>query len=206
MNEHYKFQNVPLPYKYNGLEPYIDAKTVMLHHDRHLQSYVDNLNKILKDYKALQNLSLEQLIIYSNKLPREIRTEVKNNAGGIYNHIFYFNGMCNAELKAPKGKLADKINEQFGCFDNFKNEFKKYALSVFGSGYAWLVSDMRGNIKIVTTANQDTPIAYNLIPILCIDVWEHAYYLKHYNKRNDYIEDWFNVVNWNRAEKIYERI
>lgn len=203
MNDHYLFVNKPLPYDYNALEPYIDTKTMELHHDKHLQTYVDNLNATLKNYPALHSWSLEKLIINANRLPKEIRTSVKNNAGGVYNHDFFFQGMVNSQVKEPVGKLSTAIDKTFGSYNGFKTKFKQAALSVFGSGYSWLVLDRLGNLKIVTTANQDTPITQNLCPILTIDVWEHAYYLKHYNKRVDYIDDWFQVVNWEKAEENY---
>ncbi len=206
MNEHYMFVNPPLPYAYNALEPFIDEKTMMLHHDRHLQTYVDNLNNILKDYPEYQNLSLEELLIFINSLPTSIQTPIKNNAGGVYNHIFYFNNLQNPNTKQPPDPLSKYIMNSFGSFDAFKKEFTQKALSVFGSGYAWLVLDSFGRLKIITTANQDTPFIYNLCPLLNIDVWEHAYYLKHYNKRADYINDWFNVVNWTNVNKSLNKL
>lgn len=203
MNQHYKFINQPLPYAYDALEPYIDTLTMHLHHDKHLQTYIDNLNKALTDYPFLQKLSLEQLIYNADRLPPKIQTTVKNNAGGVYNHEFYFAGLLNSAQKEPTGMLALAIIRAYGDFDNFKSKFTEAALSVFGSGYAWLVLDERGDLKIITTANQDTPLTLKTCPILNIDVWEHAYYLKHYNMRVNYIADWFQVVNWNMAEQHY---
>lgn len=201
MNQHYPFVNPPLPYDYNALEPFIDTKTMELHHDRHLQTYVDNLNNILKDYPEYQNLSLQELIIYSDSLPDLIRKPIINNAGGVYNHIFYFSNLRNPSTFTPPQPLSQLINSNFGNFNKFKQAFTEAALSVFGSGYAWLVLDAFGNLTIITTTNQDTPIALNVCPILNIDVWEHAYYLKHYNKRIDYINDWFKVINWQQIEQ-----
>jgi Fe-Mn family superoxide dismutase len=203
MYQHYEFENVPLPYDYSALEPYIDTKTMELHHDKHLQTYVNNLNAALKNYPSLHTWSLEKLIYNANSLPKEIRTAVVNNGGGVYNHNFYFAGMANSEIKSPIGNLSYAIDKVFGSFDGFKSMFKQQALSVFGSGYAWLVMDRNCNLKIITTANQGTPLVNNLCPILNIDVWEHAYYLKHYNKRADYIDDWFQVVNWEKADEKY---
>lgn len=203
MNEHYIFQNHPLPYSYDALEPYIDAKTMQLHHDRHLQTYIDNLNKALKDCPRLQALSLERLICMSGQLPRDVRIPVSRNAGGVFNHRFFFEGMSARPRQLPTGRLSERIETDFGGFDGFKEKFKKAALSVFGSGYAWLVSDRRGRLKIVCTANQETPLSAGLTPIMCIDVWEHAYYLKHYNKRAEYIDAWFHVADWCRAENRY---
>ena len=204
MNEHYPFVNPPLPYDYDALEPYIDTKTMHLHHDRHLQTYVDNLNATLKGYPELHNLSLEQLIKNTARLPAAIRQPIINNGGGVYNHIFYFNGMSNSAALSQAGVLYHAIIQNFRTFESFFDEFKRQTLSVFGSGYAWLVLNQGGNLKIVTSANQDTPIRQNLCPILAIDVWEHAYYLKHYNERAAYIDDWFHVVNWEHAEKLYK--
>lgn len=205
MNEHYPFVNPPLPYAYDALEPYIDTKTMHLHHDRHLQTYVDNLNNTLKDYPEFQSWSLEQLIYNAGSLPSAIRQSVINNGGGVYNHIFYFNGMSNSETRSQAGMLYTAIMEEFGTVEQFYDEFKKHALAVFGSGYAWLVVDEDGTLKIVTSANQDTPIVQNMCPVAAIDVWEHAYYLKHYNVRAAYIDDWFHVVDWSHAAELYEK-
>lgn len=203
MNEHYEFVNIPLPYAYDALEPYIDEKTMHLHHDKHLQTYIDNLNKTLKEYPQYQKLSLEQLIMNAGELPQTIRTAVNNNAGGVYNHQFYFSNLMNQSNKKPVGMLAEDIDTTFGSFAEFQKSFKAAAASVFGSGYAWLVVDGDGTLKIVMTPNQNTPLPHNMCPVLNIDVWEHAYYLKHYNVRADYIDDWFQVVNWNQANENY---
>ena len=204
MNEHYPFVNPPLPYAYDALEPYIDTLTMHLHHDRHLQTYVNNLNDILKDYPELHYWTLERLLCKANELPAAIRQSVINNGGGVYNHIFYFNGMSGLETRSQAGMLPSEIIRDFKSSENFFNTLKKQALSIFGSGYAWLVVDQSGRLKVVTSANQDTPIAQNLCPIMAIDVWEHAYYLKHYNERASYINDWFYVINWERAGALYE--
>ena len=204
MNQHYPFVNPPLPYDYDALNPFIDTKTMHLHHDRHLQTYVDNLNKSLKDYPEFHDWSLEQLLTNIGSLPVDIQIPVKNNGGGVYNHIFYFNGMTNSETRSQAGMLYLAIVKDFGSAERFLYEFKNHALSVFGSGYAWLVSNQTGKLKIITTANQDTPISQHLCPIATIDVWEHAYYLKHYNERTAYIDDWFSVVNWVYAAELYK--
>ena len=182
------------------MEPNNDEKTIESHHDRHLQTYINNLNAILEENPGLQGLPLDQLIYYSGRLPVGLRTEVRNNAGGVYNHRFFFEGMMPGPAGAPSGMLAEAIDEKWGSFDAFREEFKKAALSVFGSGYAWLVYQ-NGGPKIMTTPNQNSPIGEGICPILALDVWEHAYYLKHYNDRSDYIDDWFNVVNWPVAER-----
>lgn len=202
-NGHYLFINQPLTYAFDALEPYIDALTMELHHNRHLQAYTDNLNAALKNYPALWNLSLEQLIRIADRLPKTLGTQIRHNAGGVYNHRFFFEGMKNPANPDPFGTLSRAIDEAFGSFGNLREAFKKAAMSVFGSGYAWLAMDKKGKLKIVTTANQDTPLTGNLHPLLNLDVWEHAYYLKHYNKRADYIEDWFHVINWGKAEENY---
>lgn len=201
-NAFYPFLNLPLPYAYNALEPFIDEKTMHLHHDRHLQTYIDNLNAILKEQPALQKLSLTQLIQNARKLPAELQTPIRNNAGGVYNHRFFFNGLVNPSEAQPEGKLSSQINRQFGSLEDFQQAFQAAALSVFGSGYAWLVSD-HGELKILTTPNQNNPLEQGLSPILTIDVWEHAYYLKHYNVRAGYIRDWLQIINWAQAEQNY---
>jgi len=193
--QHYPFTLMPLPYAYNALEPYIDTLTMQLHHDRHLKTYVDNLNAALAPYPALHGMKLYQLLLHPEQLPAEIRTAVLHNAGGVYNHDFFFRGMTPGG-SAPSQALGRKIDETFGSFDNFKAQFKAKALEVFGSGYAWLARGCDDALVIITTANQDTPIAAGFLPLAGIDVWEHAYYLKHYNVRADYIDDWFRVADF----------
>lgn len=201
-NNYYPFVNLPLPYEFDAMEPYIDAKTMQLHHDRHLQTYIDRLNEALKDHKQLQRLSLEQLVRVSGRLPFGIRQEIRNNAGGVYNHRLYFDLLTNPAAGEPGGKLADAIAHCFGSFAGFSRLFTQAALGVFGSGYAWLVRDC-SRLRIVTTPNQDSPLSAGLCPILAVDVWEHAYYLKHYNLRADYLADWFRVIRWDYAERLY---
>lgn len=201
-NCYYPFINFPLPYEYDALEPFIDEKTMHLHHDKHLQTYIDNLNALLKNEERLQKLSLEQLIKISGRLPGRLQAPIRNNAGGVYNHRFFFQGLASPVREKSEGKLFEKINCRFGSFDNFKRELKDAALSVFGSGYAWLVYD-KCSLKIVTTPNQNCPVEQGMHPILAIDVWEHAYYLKHYNVRAGYIEDWFHIIDWQWAEQNF---
>ena len=202
-NNYYPYVNQPLPYDYSALEPFIDEKTMHLHHDRHLQTYIDNLNAVLEKEPKMQKLSLEQLIQISGRLPCPLQTSIRNNAGGVYNHRFFFAGMVNPTEKAPEGALLQSIRQQFGSVEKLLEEFRSAALSVFGSGYAWLVWCPRG-LKILTTPNQNCPVEQGLRPILVIDVWEHAYYLKHYNLRGDYIKDWMQVINWERAQQLFE--
>ena len=202
--ENYPFPLVPLPYAYNALEPYIDEKTMRLHHDKHLQTYISNLNAAIKDYPDLYGWSLELLLYYIDKVPEKIRTAVVNNGGGVYNHYLFFAGLQSPKPQnKPSGALAQSIDLQFGGFEVFKKEFKAAALNVFGSGYTWLCADRNNRLQIVNTKNQDTVLPLNLFPVLLIDVWEHAYYLKHHNKRADYIDDWFNVVNWDKVAEKY---
>ena len=201
-NNYYSFVNLPLPYSYNALEPFIDEKTMQLHHDKHLQTYINNLNSVLKENPEMQKYSLEQLIKISCKLPLKLRASIHNNAGGVYNHRFFFNGLTANSKISPDYRLINQIKSQFGSLEKFKAHFKESALSAFGSGYSWLVQDRCG-LKIITTPNQESPIEKCLHPIITIDVWEHAYYLKHYNVRADYIDDWFKLINWEQAEKNY---
>lgn len=194
-DEIYPFVNPPLNFGYDALEPYIDEKTMCLHHSRHLQTYTDNLNAALRDRPQLQRMPLWKLT--QGSLP----DSVKQNAGGIYNHRFYFDGLCPCAAQRPSGALANAITRQFGSFFDFRKQFLDTALSVFGSGYAWLTA--RGNrLTIRKTANQEVP-PFSERHILNLDVWEHAYYLKHYNMRADYINSWFCVVNWSKAERNF---
>ncbi len=198
-----KFTLMPLPYSYDALEPYIDKETMIIHHDKHHKAYVDNLNKTLSTYPHLYDKSLDELLSNLSSLPRDIRQSVINNGGGVYNHNFFWTIMGPNKGGEPSGDLLKAIERDFGSFENFKNEFSKSALTRFGSGWAWLVSDDKGKLSIISTANQNTPISMGLTPIIAIDVWEHAYYLKYKNKRNEYIENWWNVVNWDQANKNY---
>ena len=200
-NLYYPFVNEPLPYAYDALEPWIDAKTMELHHDRHLQTYIDGLNKIMEENPQLQKLSLRQLILQTGALPQWLQRPARNQAGGVYNHRFFFEGMkpYEKERKPSKQMLANMVRD-FGGLEAFQRKFKEAALAVFGSGYVWLVR-IRGRMRIIATANQNTPLAVGVQPLLCLDVWEHAYYLKHYNKRGDYVDDWYNVVDWEKVEK-----
>lgn len=203
MDQHYKFMTPPLPYPYDALEPYIDKKTMELHHDKHLQTYVDNLNKALSKYPLYQNWTLVQLLVNVSSLPKDIQTDVIHNGGGVFNHEFFFANMTNQASPEPVGALAAGIDQTFSGYQCFHDQFKTAALSVFGSGYAWLVVDAAGMLQIITTKNQDTPLPMGLYPVLNLDVWEHAYYLKHYNIRADYIEDWFHIINWQMADQNY---
>ena len=190
---HYPFQLEPLLYPYNALEPYIDTKTMQLHHDKHLKTYVDNLNAAIAPYPNLYHLPLEALIQNNTALPTPIQTIVAHNAGGVFNHNFYFKELASHNL-IPNSPLYNEIVSYFGSYNAFKTAFISSAIGVFGSGYAWLVHDGINNLKITTTANQDTPLPLGYEPLLNIDVWEHAYYLKHYSVRANYINDWFHAM------------
>lgn len=192
-----------LDYAYDALEPHIDRATMEIHHTRHHQAYIDNLNKALEGYKEYQDMNIWELIKELNNLPEEIRTAVRNNGGGHLNHKMFWKLMSPNGGGKPQGEVAKKIDEDLGGFDKFKEEFKKAALGRFGSGWAWLVVNEEGKFEIMSTANQDNPISEGKKPLLGIDVWEHAYYLKYQNKRADYIDSWFNVVDWKKVEEKY---
>lgn len=200
----YPFEVKPLPYAYDALEPYISQEIMHLHHDRHLKTYVENLNRTLEPCPQLHGLSLDALIMKAASLPSRLRVPISRNAGGVYNHQFFFDGMSAATGQKPTGLLACAIDRCFGSVDEFEQQFTKTALSVFGSGYAFLVRCGDGRLKIVTTANQETPLTRGMQPILNLDVWEHAYYLQYYNVRADYVKAWWNVVNWEAAARRYE--
>ena len=194
--ETYPFRLPELPYAYHALEPFIDQRTMYFHHDKHLKTYIDNLNKALEAYPEYQTWTLEELLTRLPELPEELRTPVRNNGGGVYNHEMYFH------LMAPAGQtFSTEVAEAFGGEDNWKRQMKAAALGQFGSGFAWLVRDTTGALKIIALPNQDNPLTIGLQPILPLDVWEHAYYLKHQNLRSDYIDDWFHVINWNAVEQ-----
>jgi len=184
-----------LPYAFDALEPHIDAQTMQIHHGKHHQAYINNLNTALEAHPDLQAKSVEDLIKDLNALPEAIRTAVRNNGGGHANHSLFWTLMAPNAGGAPTGKAADAINGAFGSFDAFKEQFAKAATTRFGSGWAWLVSSS-GKLAIESTANQDSPIMEGKKPILGLDVWEHAYYLKYQNRRPDYIGAFWNVVNW----------
>ena len=186
----------PLKYPNNALEPHIDTRTMAIHHDKHHQAYVDNLNKALESYPDLQEKLTLELLNDLDSLPEEIRTAVRNHGGGHANHSMFWKSLSPDGGGTPQGNLADSINEAFGSFSNFKEAFTKAAMSVFGSGWTWLCLDDEGNLLITTTVNQDNPVLRDLIPLVGLDVWEHAYYLNYENRRADYITAWWNVISW----------
>lgn len=190
------YELAPLPYAHNALEPFIDEQTMQIHHGKHHQTYVNNVNAALEKYPELQGKPIEQLIADLNAIPEDIRTAVRNNGGGHANHTLFWQIMGPNAGGAPTGKVAEAINAKFGSFDAFKEAFAKAATTRFGSGWAWLIKTGDGGVDVVSTPNQDSPLMEGKTPILGIDVWEHAYYLKYQNKRPDYITAWWNVVNW----------
>lgn len=196
----------PLPYAFDALEPYIDTLTMELHHDGHHAAYVANLNKALELYPDLAQKPLITLVKDFDTLPADIRTAVRNNGGGHFNHSMFWLMMKKNGGGEPKGPVGQAIKKQFNTFALFQDQFNATAKTVFGSGWAWLVVDKQGQLKIVPTANQDNPITQGLTPILGLDVWEHAYYVKYHNKRPDYINAWWHVVNWDEVEENYQSV
>jgi Fe-Mn family superoxide dismutase len=190
-----------LSYAYTALEPYIDAKTMEIHHTKHHKAYIDKLNAALEGHADLQNKSVEDLLRNLNAVPESIRTAVRNHGGGHFNHSFFW-PMLRKETKFS-GKLADAINSRFGGFDKFKDQFSNAAATLFGSGWAWLVWG-NNELQIMATPNQDNPISQGKTPILGIDVWEHAYYLKYQNRRPEYISAFFNVINWDKVNEYFK--
>lgn len=197
-----KFALLPLPYGYKDLEPYIDEETLRIHHDRLLKKYIDNLNQLIMECPQMQNQSLPNLLKNCSRYPQSVQRSLKNNAGGVYNHNFYFEIMTPNAPKEAVGNLRMLITRNFGSFANFKQEFSTIALEQFGSGWTWLTLTNCNKLKIITTPNHDTPLTLNLRPLLLIDIWEHAYFLQYKNRREEYIKNWFNIINWNKIEMI----
>ena len=190
-----------LPYAYDALEPYIDAETMHLHHDKHHNTYVTNVNAALAKHPEIGE-DLEKLLADVNSIPADIRQAVINNGGGHLNHALFWE-LMTAEETAPSAELAADIDATFGSFEDFKVAFTATATTRFGSGWAWLVVNREGKLEVVSTANQDTPISDGKTPILGLDVWEHAYYVKYRNVRPDYIKAFFSVINWNKVNELY---
>ncbi|MGU3471381.1 superoxide dismutase [Paenibacillus sp. D51F] len=193
-----------LPYANDALEPHIDAMTMEIHHDRHHNTYVTNLNAALESAPELASKSLEDLISDLNSVPESIRTAVRNNGGGHANHSLFWTTIGPNAGGAPTGKLAEAIDSELGGFEKFKEDFAKAATTRFGSGWAFLAADKEGKLKVYSLPNQDSPIFEGETPLLGLDVWEHAYYLNYQNKRPDYIKAFWNVVNWDEVGKRYE--
>lgn len=196
------FKLKPLDYPYDALEPSIDQETVKIHHDKHQQAYVDKLNKALEKHPELYGKSLNDILSNLDDMPEDIMADLVNQGGGVYNHEFYWS-ILGKGCNRPVAEIADAIDRDFGSFEEFKEKFKQCGISTFGSGWAWLVSDKDGKLEIMSTKDQATPISLGLIPILTMDVWEHAYYLKYQNKRPEYIDYFFDIINWKKCEEYY---
>lgn len=194
-----------LPYSYDALEPYIDAKTMEIHYTKHHQTYINELNAALEKYPELQKKSLHNLLADLQSVPEAVRTTIRNHGGGTMNHDMFWLMMKKNGDGQPKGHVGKEIDKVFGSFEAFKEEFTTAAKKRFGSGWAWLVLDKSGKLAITSTANQDTPISDGLKPILGLDVWEHAYYLKYQNRRPDYIGAWWQVVNWEYVDELFRK-
>jgi len=190
-----------LPYAYDALEPHIDARTMEIHHTKHHQAYVNNLNAALEKAPQLEGKSLGDLMKSINSVPEAVRTAVRNNGGGHWNHSRFWEWMGPKRGGAPSGRLADAIKSSFGDFAKFKEQFAAAAAGRFGSGWAWLIDEGNGKLSITSTPNQDNPLMEGKKALLGLDVWEHAYYLKYQNKRPDYVAAWWNVVNWDAVAK-----
>ena len=197
------FELKPLPYTTDALEPHIDTKTMEIHHGKHHATYVTNLNNALKDQPELASRTLEELLTHLNEVPETIRTTVRNNGGGHWNHEFFWSLMTPDGSDTPSGDLAKEIDATFGSFAEFKAKLKTAGLGRFGSGWAWLIANRDGSLAIVSTPNQDNPLMEGKYAILGVDVWEHAYYLNYQNRRADYLDAWWSVVNWDVVAKLY---
>lgn len=197
------FELPPLPYAEDALEPNIDARTMSIHHDKHHAAYTKNLNAALEGHEQWQNRSIEEILRNIDQLPEAIRTKVRNNGGGYANHALFWKIMSPDGGGSPTGELADAINQKFGSFDAFKEKLSTAAANQFGSGWGWLVVKGDGSLDVYGSANQDSPYMQGDVPILGVDVWEHAYYLNYQNRRPDYIQAWWNTVNWEQVAENY---
>ncbi len=200
------FQLPPLPYAYDALEPYIDAKTMEIHHGKHHAAYVNNLNKAVADYPDLQKLTVEELVANLDKVPEKVRTAVRNNAGGHYNHSLFWQTLKKDTDGVEDGPLAEALSELFEDEENGKKLFLEKSMGVFGSGWAWISVDRNKKLVLESTPNQDTPLALGHQPLLGLDVWEHAYYLKYQNRRAEYVEAWYNCINWPFVAQRYAKL
>ncbi|HUB92565.1 MAG TPA: superoxide dismutase [Candidatus Saccharimonadales bacterium] len=198
------FELPGLPYGYDALEPFISSNIQHLHHDKHHQGYVDNLNKAVQKYPEWESKTIEEIIRNYAQAPDDIKNVLRNHGGGHYNHSMFWEMMSPKKEQAPSGGLLDKINESFGDYEAFRKQFSEQAVKVFGSGWQWLVME-KGKLSLMSTPNQDSPLTQGKTPVLGLDVWEHAYYLQYYNKRPDYVEAWWHVVNWEEAAKRFEK-
>ena len=199
------FELAPLPYAFDAVEPAIDALTMEIHHDKHHATYVTNLNKALEGQPELQSKSIEDLLRDLNSIPEAVRMAVRNNGGGHANHTLYWEVLTPGGAKAPLGSLEKAIQSAFGTLEEFTGQFSNTGLTRFGSGWSWLVLDAGKKLKVYSTANQDSPLSQGDIPLLGMDVWEHAYYLKYQNRRAEYIKAFMSVVNWNVVAGYFEK-
>ena len=204
MSVHYPFDKMPLPYKNTGLLPSFDPDTLYLHHDKIYSFYVDMLNYMVSSYSQLQNMCLEELLASDLHLPVPIENQIKFYAGGIFNHDLYFTGMCSKSTGQPTGKLSDAISVEYGSFDNFKKLFKQACFHVLGSGWVWLNAESTGGLHIQITKDNQPPSVQSVTPILGIDVWEHAYFLRYPAQLGSYVDSWFDQISWTAAEHSYE--
>lgn len=198
-----QFQLPDLPYDLEALEPFIDARTLKVHHGGHHATYVNNLNKALEGHADLADKSLEYLLSNLDKLPKDIQTPVRNNGGGHFGHSLFWEVMSPNGGGDPTADIAKAIDTYFKTFDNFQEQLSQAAISRFGSGYGWLVMDEKKNLSVISTANQDMPFELGLKPLLVIDVWEHAYYLKYQNRRPEFVTNWWKTVNWDKVNELY---
>jgi superoxide dismutase, Fe-Mn family len=201
----YPFKLPELGYAYNALEPHIDAQTMEIHHTKHHAAYVNNLNTALEKHAAFHKKEVGELLSSLSDLPQEIQTAVRNNGGGHLNHTLFWQWIKLGGSREPKGKLLEALTATFGGVDKFKEQLTQAAMTRFGSGWAWLVVERAGKLKVYSTANQDAPVIDGNRPVLGVDVWEHAYYLKYQNRRADYLKAWWNVVNWDAAAQSYDQ-
>ena len=200
-----KYYKAELTYSYNALEPFIDEETVKIHYTKHLQGYVDKLNTIIEGYERfVKERTLEEILLNVNKIPKEIRYDIINQGGGVLNHNLYFSILFPHPKRNPEGKLLCEILKTFGSVENLKGRISKVAINQFGSGYGWLVKDKHGKLKIMNTSNQDSPVLFGLTPLLTIDVWEHSYYLKYKNFREEYVKNIWKIIDWEKVEEIYK--
>jgi len=199
------FDKIKLGYEYNELEPYIDGLTVETHYGKHHQTYVNNLNALLEGYgEFTEGKTLEDILSNTDSIPEKIRQGVINQGGGVANHNFYFSILSPKAKKTPEGKLLEAINNKFGNLDAMKEKLNNASIGHFGSGWGWLVLDEKGELEIITTLNQNSPLSINKKPLITIDVWEHAYYLKYKNLRADYVKNIWNIIDWSKIESLYE--
>lgn len=199
------FQLPKLPYAFDALEPYLDTQTIKIHYSKHHQVYVDKANAALEKFPDLQTRSVEDLLKDLNQVPEAVRTAVRNHGGGHANHSFFWQVMGPKGGGEPKGEVATALTQAFGSFAAFQKQFTETATGVFGSGWAWLVKDQAGKLAILATSNQDSPLSSGQVPVLALDVWEHAYYLKYQNRRPEYIKVWWNVINWDQVSKNFQK-